>query len=265
MIKVMEQAAREAGTILLKYYKKNLTLNYKTSHKDFYTIADVDSQKIIKETITKLLVKKGVKVSEIGFIGEENLSIDTNKEHLFVIDPLDGTTNFTSGFDFFAVSIAYFHKGTLSTGLVYRPTTNDLFYAQENHGAFKNNLPLKISYKPFNRCLLDGFISSNQDTYLKLFNSFKNIFPHVAGFRSIFCMTLSNCLLAENIFDIVVNGHTFIWDIAAIKMIVEEAGGVMSDFNGQPITFDLSQPKKAYNVISCHPKLKAEILPFFSK
>ena len=81
----MEQAATEAGNILLNYYKKNLTLNYKTSHKDFYTIADVESQKAVKETITKLLLKKGINESEIGFIGEENLSSGNDKKHLFVI------------------------------------------------------------------------------------------------------------------------------------------------------------------------------------
>jgi len=87
MINVMKKAAIEAGNILLSYYKKNPKLNYKTSHKDFYTIADVESQKSITEIITKLLVKKGIKESEIGFIGEEKLHVDSKRKHLFVIDP----------------------------------------------------------------------------------------------------------------------------------------------------------------------------------
>jgi myo-inositol-1(or 4)-monophosphatase len=264
MINVLKSAAVEAGTILFKYYKKNLTLNYKTSHKDFYTIADIESQKIIKEIITKLLVKKGVLTTNIGFIGEENLNIDANKEHLFVIDPLDGTTNFTSGFDFFAVSIAYFYKGVLSAGLIYRPTTKDLYYAQKGQGAFKNNKPLKIIEKPLNQCLLDGVISSRPNKYPQLFKSFEGIFPYVSGLRSIFCMTLSNCLLAENVFNIVVNGHTFIWDISAAKLIIEESGGILTDFKGSPINFDLNNPKLSYEVISCHPGLKNEVLKFFN-
>lgn len=263
MINILKSAAIEAGTILLNYYKKNLTLNYKTSHKDFYTIADVESQKIIKETLVKLLVKKGVKESEIGFIGEENLNVDANKEHLFVIDPLDGTTNFNSGFDFFAVSIAYFHKGVLSAGLIYRPTTKDLYYAQKGQGAFKNNKPLKIIEKPLNQCLLDGVISSRPNKYPQLFNSFENIFPHISGFRSIFCMTLSNCLLSENIFNIVINGHTFVWDVSAAKLILEESGGIMVDFKGNPVNLNIKDPKQDYQTISCHPKLKNEILRFF--
>lgn len=263
MINILKSAATEAGTILLKYYKQNLTLNYKTSHKDFYTIADVESQKIIKETITKLLLEKGINKSEIGFIGEENLNESANKKHLFVIDPLDGTTNFASGFDFFAISIAYFNEGVLTNGLIYRPTTKDFYYAQKDQGAFKNNKPLKIVDKPLKQCLLDGVISSRPNKYPQLFNSFENIFPHISGFRSIFCMTLSNCLLAENVFNVVVNAHTFIWDISAAKLILEESGGIMIDFKGLPVNFDLKNPELAYNVISCHPRLKNEILKFF--
>jgi myo-inositol-1(or 4)-monophosphatase len=263
MINVLKQAATEAGTILLKYYKKNLTLNYKTSHKDFYTIADVESQKIIKETITKLLLKKGVKKTEIGFIGEENLNVTTDKKHLFVIDPIDGTTNFASGFDFFAVSIAYFNEGVLTNGLIYRPTTKDFYYAQKHQGAYKNNKPLKITYKPLKQSLLDGFISSNPKIYLELFKKHQSMFPYLSGYRSIGCFVLSQCFLTENIFNIAINGHVFIWDIAAVKLIVEESRGIMFDFQGQPINFNLYDPKQAYNIISCHPKLKNEILTFF--
>ena len=84
MISILKSAATGAGTILLNYYKKNLTINYKTSHKDFYTIADVESQKIIQKIITKLLVKKGIDKSEIGFIGEENLHIDSKNLGFFI-------------------------------------------------------------------------------------------------------------------------------------------------------------------------------------
>src|SRR3989344_315870 len=180
MLDIMKQAATEAGNILLNYYKKNLTLNYKTSHKDFYTIADVESQKIIKEVITKLLVKKVIKETEIGFIGEENLSVGKNAKHLFIIDPLDGTTNFSFGFDFFSVSIAYFLDGLLTAGLVYQPTNKSYYYATKGKGAFKNEKPLKLAYKLLKRCLLSGLISSKPEIYTKLFKIYENLYPHVA-------------------------------------------------------------------------------------
>lgn len=263
MLNVMKQAAIEAGTILLNYYKKNLTLNYKTSHKDFYTIADVESQNIIKETIIKLLLKQGVNESEIGFIGEENLHVDSKRKHLFIIDPLDGTTNFASGFDFFSISIAYFCNGLLTSGLVYQPTSKNYYYATKNEGAFKNGQPLKVISKPLKQCLLDGLLSSRPEVYSKLFKIYQNIYHHVAGYRNTSSMAIDNCLLTENIYNIVVNGHTFIWDIAAAKIIVEESGGIMIDFKGQLINLNIKDPKQAYQIISCHPRLKNEILQFF--
>ena len=264
MISVLKSAAVKAGTTLLSYYKKSLTPNYKTSYKDFYTIADVESQKIIKETLTKLLFKKGIKESEIGFIGEENLSVGNNKKHLFVIDPLDGTVNFASGFDLFSISIAYFCDGILTTGLVYQPTNKNYYYAIIGKGAYKNKQLLTIAYKPLKQCLLSGPISSRPEVYPKLFKIYERMFPHIFAYRNINSMALDNCFVAENVFNIVSNGHTFIWDISAAKLILEESGGIMIDFKGQRVNFNLKNPKQAYNVISCHPKLKKEILPFFS-
>jgi myo-inositol-1(or 4)-monophosphatase len=259
----MKQAATEAGTILLKYYKKNLTLNYKTSHKDFYTIADVESQNSIKKTITKLLTKKGIVESEIGFIGEEKLSTGNNKKHLFVIDPLDGTVNFAYGFDFFSISIAYFYNGKLTAGMVYQPTNKKYYYATLNKGAFVNGKRLKMAYKPLKQCLLSGLISSRPEIYTNLFKTYQKIYPHVAGYRNLNSMAIDNCLLTENVFNIVVNAHTFIWDISATKLIIEESGGIMVNFKGLPINFDLNHPTLAYDVVSCHPRLKSEIISFF--
>jgi myo-inositol-1(or 4)-monophosphatase len=264
MINVLKTAATEAGAILLNYYKKDLTLNYKTSHKDFYTIADIESQKKIKKTITKLLVKKGINESEIGFIGEENLNISANKKHLFVIDPLDGTVNFSFGFDFFSVSIAYFCNGILTAGLVYQPTNKNYYYAIKTKGAFKNNQLLKMTYKPLKQCLLSGLISSRPEKYPQLFKIYENIYPHIAAYRNINSMALDNCLVAENVFNIVANGHTFIWDISAAKLIIEESGGTMIDFKGQLIKLNLKKPQQAYEVISCHSRLKNEVLKFFN-
>lgn len=263
MLNEMKKAATEAGNILLSYYKKNLTLNYKSSHKDFYTIADVESQKAITKIITELLLKKGIAETEIGFIGEENLASGNHKKHLFIIDPLDGTVNFSFGLDFFSISIAYFHNGILTTGLVYQPTNKSFYWATKGKGAFKNGKALKVIYKPLKRCLFDGLISSRPE-YSKLFKIYQNICQKVAGYRNTSSMAIDNCLFTENVYNIVANGHTFIWDISATKLIIEESGGIMVDFNGQPIDFQLEKPSHAYDVISCHPDLKHEVIKYFS-
>lgn len=183
MINVMKTAAEKAGRVLLKYFAKNLVLNFKSSHQNFYTVADLESQKIIKETIANELVNKDIRRSEIGCIGEENLH-EASKKHLFIIDPLDGTTNFTSGWDYFAVSIAYCLNGQTLSGVVYKPSTHDFYTAVRSKGTYKNEKRLSLSPKPMKECLLDGFISSFTPVYPKLFKVYKNIFPHTKGFRS---------------------------------------------------------------------------------
>ena len=120
-----------------------------------------------------------------------------------------------------------------------------------------------MAYKPLKQCMLSGLISSRDNLYPKLFNLYLKLFPHVTGYRNINSMALDNCLAASNVFNIVVNGHTFIWDIAAVKLIIEEAGGIMFGFNGSPVNLDLNQPRLAYDVITCHPRLKNELLKYF--
>ncbi len=257
---VIKSAAVAAGKILLKYFKKELNITLKTSHKDFYTQADVEAQQAVKETILKELAKKKIPAKDIGFIGEEGL-YEPGKKHVFVIDPLDGTSNFASGFDQFAVSIAYFLDGKLKAGVVFHPTSNTYYWATRGKGAYKNGRALKIAYRPLKECLIDGEISSRPHIYPRLFKLYEKIFPEVKGYRAIFCMAAACCYVADNIFNIVVNGHSYIWDIAAACLIIEEADGIMTDFKGQPLNLNPNNLHD-YEVLAGHPKSVKELLRF---
>ena len=264
MKNVLQKAAEESGRLLVKRFRERKhEIGYKSSHQDFYTQADIESQAMIKNIITEEMVKNGASPDEIGFIGEENLHAKSTK-HLFIIDPLDGTTNFASGLDLFAISIAHCLNGEIIEGIIYRPTNNDLYFAKKGEGAYKNGKRLSISpVSDLKNSLLDGIISSRKDVYPKMFKILQRIFPTVKGFRSIFCMTLSDCFLADNIFNLTVNGNTFIWDIAVSKLLVEEAGGEMFDFYGNDVNLDIYDPAKAYQVISCHKNIKKKVLEYF--
>lgn len=261
MDELLKTAARAGGKVLLKHFLHHHKISYKTSHQDFYTQADVESQEAIKQSIIGQMAKKGVSESEIGFIGEENLNVASRK-HLFIIDPLDGTTNYSSGLDLFAVSIAYCLNGEIIEGVIYRPTTDDLYYAKKGAGAFKNDRMLTLGSKPLKSCLVDGIISSRPNIYPKMFKILQNIFTHTKGLRSLFCMTLSSCFISENIVDIGINGNTYIWDIAASGLVLNEAGGIMFDFKGQPIQYRFDDPKHSYQVVCCHPDIKVEVLNY---
>lgn len=256
---VLKKACEDGGQVLLKYFGSTLKVNEKYSHQDYFTQADIESQDVIRKSIIGQMAKMGIKESEIGFIGEEKLN-SASRKHLFIIDPLDGTTNFESGLDYFAVSIAYCLNGEILEGAVYRPTNNDFYYAKKNGGSFKNDKRLSFSAKPLKECLLDGIISSRPNVYPKMFDRLQKLFPKVKGLRSLFCTTLSDCLAAENVLNITINGNTFIWDIAAISLIVSEAGGLLCDFEGKPIRFQFDNPDAPYNAIVCHPQVKDEII-----
>lgn len=264
MIGVLKTSAEAAGKILLKYFKTELEVTLKTSHKDFYTQADIEAQRVVKKTITRELITKKIPAADIGFIGEEGL-YEPGKKHLFVIDPLDGTTNFSSGLDQFAVSIGYFYDGALTAGVIYQPTSKIFYWAVKNKGAYKNSQRLKIIYKPLKQSFFEGSVSSRPHIYPRLFKIYESVFPYVKAFRSQFCVTLSACYLTENKFNINANGHTYIWDIAAVKLLIEEAGGAIVDFNGRPFDLDLTNPGKEYETLACHPRLLPEALPFFKK
>jgi len=259
MIPVLKNAAYLGGKVLKNYFKKQLTISEKFSHQDFYTQADVAAQSTIKESIISQLVKKGVKESDIGFIGEENLII-TGKKHLFVIDPLDGTVNFASNYGHFAVSIGYFENGKNKAGIIYHPISRDAYCVVKNKGAFKNNERLKIEYRPLKECLTNAYISSRPDIYHRLLKLHEKILPKIRALRNLNCMTLDAGFFAENIFQILINGHTYIWDIAASKLLIEEAGGVIFDFKGNPVDFNFKNPRDPYEIIVSHPKLKDSLM-----
>ncbi len=262
MENILKKSAQAGAKALMSRFKQKLTRFDKTSFQDYYTEADTESQQAIIDVLTTEMRKIGIASSEIGFIGEEGLNIP-DKKHMFVVDPLDGTLNYGSGYAHFGISIAYFLDSELHLGLVYDPTTKDVYTAIKGHGAFKNSQRLSVFFRPLKECLVDGFISSRKNLSNMLFEKYKEIFPHVTGYRNLNSMVIDHGLFCENAFNVVINGHTFIWDIAAVKLLTEESGGIMMDFSGQQIKIDLKNPKKEYQVITCHPKLKSDILRFF--
>jgi myo-inositol-1(or 4)-monophosphatase len=264
MEQVLKEAAKIGGKVLLSHLGQDHQIKYKYSHQDYCTQADIESQDAVKQSIIGQCLKMGITKAEIGFIGEENLD-EASHKHLFIIDPLDGTTNFESGLDYFAVSIAYCLNGEILEGVIYRPTNGDFYYAKKNSGSFKNDKRLSVGSKPLKECLMDGIISSRSNVYPKMFRILEKIFPNVKGLRSLFCMTLSNCFIAENILNLSINGNTYIWDIAAASLIVSEAGGIMFDFEGKTIVPNFKDAKQPYNVISCHPGIKDQVIDLINR
>lgn len=256
MIDILQKAAKNAGRVILDYFLTEISVFHKTSHHNLVTKADFASQKIICQTIIKLMQARGYRKSQIGLIGEENLNI--KGKYQFIIDPLDGTTNFASGIDYFAISIGLLKDGKSIAGVVYNPISNVFYIAEKNKGAYKiiDKKILKLSYKfkKLQNCILATYFTSDRKLRKKQLKIIEKIFPKFRGLRASGSVVLDLCRSAENTLNIIMDIHCSIWDFAAAKLIVNEAGGKLTDWQGQEIDYDLKNPEKTYQILASHPK-----------
>ena len=209
MIKASEKASK---TIIRDFGElENLQVS-KKGPKDFVTKTDKRVEKIIIEELAKS--KKNY-----SFITEETGKIlNKNKNIFWIIDPIDGTINFLHGVPHFAISIALQIDGEIVSGLIYDPIKNEIFYAEKDSGSFINNSRIRVSNK------------SNVDDCLFATNNdgIRKIFPKL-NLRNTGCAALDLAYVGCGRFDGYFHNNINIWDIAAGKIIIEEAGGKVNN------------------------------------
>ncbi|MFA5136470.1 MAG: inositol monophosphatase [Patescibacteria group bacterium] len=270
MIDILQTAAKEAGDRLLTYFQKEFTLSEKTSHQNLVTQADLESQNVLKAAITKLMVKKGCNSNDLGFVGEEKL--ETRGKHMFIIDPLDGTANFASGYEHFSISIGYVLNGMLMAGLVYHPPSGTYFYAQKDKGAFKRHANhikrLHIKHCLIKDSLVVSYLSTDKYARSLILPSLLRLSAASRGLRIFGACSLDMAYFSENAnnINIVLHAHPSIWDIAGVKLIITESGGVMTNLEGLTLNLDYDTVQKPYyGVLVCHPENLREIISLIKK
>ena len=218
-LNMMIKASEKASKVIIRDFGEieNLQVS-KKGPKDFVTKTDKRAEKIIIEELNKS--KKNY-----SFITEENGKIlNKNKDIFWIIDPIDGTTNFLHGIPHFAISIALQIDGEVVTGLIFDPIKNEIFYAEKNSGSFLNNTRIKVSKKSYlDECLFATNNSGISTTHPKL------------NLRNSGCAALDLAYVGCGRFDGYFNESINIWDIAAGKIIVEEAGGKLNDMGNLKI------------------------------
>jgi len=272
MISILQEAALRGGEVLRSYFRKNLLPTNKTTHHNIVTKADIESQKQIEEYIAKTLPNKmNIPEKEIGFIGEEDLRKEG--KYTFVIDPLDGTSNFASGIDFFAVSIALFIEGKLEYGVVYLPIPDIMFYAIKGKGGYKiidkKTRRLTIEQLELKKTYFNGPLSANDEVRREQFKMYDKLFHHFLGHIALNAAAPLLCLVADSVIGLYLSGDKVsstvgisIWDISAGKLILDEAGGIITDWQGKEIQLDLKEAQKKYSFLSCHPDNLSKILTY---
>jgi myo-inositol-1(or 4)-monophosphatase len=225
------KAAKEAGKVILKNYGNVGKLKYKNP-RSIVTKADLLSEKTIIKTIRK-------KFPNHNFLTEESGIIKKNSEYTWIIDPIDGTTNFVSNIPQFAVSIGLEKNNEIIMGVVYNPCTNEMFFGEKGKGSYSNNKKLQVSKKnKFKDSMLGFSLPSDVAITKKTLSILRKNYGTFRGLRNFGSAALNMCYLAEAKFDQYFSLDINVWDIAAGKLIVEEAGGKVTDINNKKWKID---------------------------
>jgi len=262
----MSAIAREAGALLLEYFQQKLQIEYK-GDADLVTAADRASEALIRERIGKQFPSHDV-------LGEEQGLNDRGGEYRWYVDPLDGTTNFAHGYPVFSVSLALERRALERrssdscssrriAGVVYDPSRDELFSAAEGQGAQLNGQPIHVSrVTQLKECLVaTGFPSHKRHQNPNIY-FYHQITLHTHGVRRAGSAAIDLCNVACGRFDGFWEFNLNPWDTAAGVLIVEEAGGKASRFDGSPFEIDSRETLASNGLV--HDALLHEFAQIFA-
>lgn len=213
--------ARNAGRTIRPYFRSDrLDIHSKLNEADIVTVADKASEAIIVKSIKHLYPSHSILSEEMGAENHDS-------EYRWIIDPLDGTTNFSAGIPVFAVSIGIEHNGTPVVGVVYDPVLDELFTAVKGQGAFLNGTPIHVKENDrLDRAVVStGFpVDKNVNPDNNLDNVAR-VLPLVRGMRRLGSAAMDICYVAAGFIDAYWEMNLHDWDVAAALLILDEAGG----------------------------------------
>jgi myo-inositol-1(or 4)-monophosphatase len=227
-INIAEKAAFNAGTVLLRLQKQVHSLHVvKKKENDFASIADKAAEQEIINVINKAHPEHAILGEESGLVG------DTSSDHVWVIDPLDGTTNYIHGIPHYCISIALQIKGETHHALIHDPVRDETFYASKGQGAYLNDTKLRMDLKAelHGSLIATGFPFRNRDVFNKYMLQFKSIYKSVGDVRRAGSAALDLAYVASGRVDGFWEMGLEKWDMAAGALIVKEAKGECLDFN----------------------------------
>ena len=225
----MIAAARKAGRKLIRDFGEieNLQISLK-GPADFVTIADQRTEKILIEELSRTRPGYNFLVEESGVIE------GPDKTHRFIIDPLDGTTNFLHGIPHFAISIGLEREGQFVSAVVFNPVTDEMYMAEKGHGAYLNDKRLRVAArKQMKEALLaTGIPFLGRDGHERFLKELAPVMNTSSGVRRFGSAALDLAYVAAGRFDAFWERGLKAWDVAAGILLVREAGGIVSDLDG---------------------------------
>src|SRR6201996_266424 len=255
MLNIAVKAARRAAQII---NRASLDLDLiqvsKKQHNDFVTEVDKASEAAIIETLTTAYPDHSI-------LAEESGQSENESEYQWIIDPLDGTTNFIHGFQYYCVSIALAHKGIVTQAVVYDRTRNALFPASRGRGAFLNDRRIRVGRRDR---LADGLIGTGfpfreTDGLEAHGRLFKEMTEACAGLRRPGAAALDLANVAAGRLDGFFEQGLHAWDMAAGSLLITEAGGLVGNYTGDSDFLHQSE------ILAANPKLYAQMIPVLDR
>jgi myo-inositol-1(or 4)-monophosphatase len=253
-LKISQLAAKKAGQYLLKEFHKIKHQNF--VHKDRHEIVtkcDTQAEKIILKELNKHF-------PDYAFLSEEKGASKNTSDYHWIIDPLDGTSNFVGHNPLFSVSIALAYKKKIVLGVVYQPILDEMYVTRTEKGAKVNNKKINVSK---NYLVADSFLTYCHGCSLKNHQQAFKIYEHfhqkARDCRHLGSTSLELALVASGHNDALLVSGTKIWDIAAGVLLIKEAGGLVTDWQGQQWAID------SVSLLAANKKLHAKILQDLKK
>ena len=231
MLNIAVRAARQAGSIINRAALDLEVLKVATKGpNDFVSEVDRAAEAAIIDVLLEAYPDHSILAEESGRTRGARHS-----EYQWIIDPLDGTTNFLHGFPVYAVSIALAHRGVVQQAVVYDPTRNDLFYASRGRGAFLNDRRLRVSkrIRLAESLIGTGFPFRRGDNFKRYIQMFEEVMHACAGVRRPGAAALDLCYVAAGWYDGFFETGLNPWDVAAGSLLITEAGGLIGNFTGE--------------------------------
>ena len=241
------EIVREAGKLMLSM--SDAAVYQKEGHANFVTEADTAVQAFLMEKLQEA-------VPEAVFFAEEKEDNRLGDGYTFIIDPIDGTTNFFRQLHTSCISVALLYEKQPVLGVVFDPYRNELFHAEKGKGAFLNGQPIHVSEMPFENGIVNiGSSPYYPDLIEKTFEAAKLFVKNCADVRRSGSATIDICSVAAGRTDMMYEFRLSPWDYAAASFIVEEAGGKFSGFDGQEFSYEHPIPFMAASAV-CFDKMK---------
>jgi myo-inositol-1(or 4)-monophosphatase len=252
MLNIAIKAARAAGSVINRASLDldRLTVSTKSPN-DYVTEVDAAAEQVIIDTLLQAYPGHAILAEESG--RERGAQ---HSDYLWIIDPLDGTTNFIHGFPQYAVSIALAFRGKVEQAVVYDPCRNDLFYATKGRGAFLNDKRLRVSkrIRMADTLIGTGFPFRKGDNFKRYLKMFEEIMQNCAGLRRPGAAALDLCYVAAGWYDGFFETGLNPWDVAAGSLMITEAGGLVGNFTGEA---DYLYQRE---VVAANPKVYAQMV-----